>query len=238
MICGYGIYQGIEKMTIKEAWKKFGPNNGCDSYASFKDKLGVYNKSIEDDKTIGAICLSDVVFFDDNNFIDLDLINVEWHNCIVKFKRYYNEDPIISCHQINNTENFRLIPKAPKKKKHSETTQREGQSEFRQKVASAYCHKCCITGESCADLLEAAHIQGYISKESNHIQNGLLLRVDLHKMFDSGLLAIEENYRVIVSKIVTSEYYQSFNGKPISLPCDKYNHPSTDALKLKIKELR
>ena len=52
-------------------------------------------------------------------------------------------------------------------------------------------------------------------------QNGLLLRIDLHKMYDSGLLTIDQNYTVHISKKVTSPDYTKFNGNTISLPKDK-----------------
>ena len=94
LICGYGIYQGIEIMTVKEAWKKFGPNNGCESYASFREKLGSYNAEISDDKQIGAISLSDVVFFDESDYKNLDALGVDWSNNTVTFKRYFDDDKI------------------------------------------------------------------------------------------------------------------------------------------------
>ena len=58
-------------MTVKEAWKVFGPNNGCESYASFREKLCSYNAEISDDKQICAISLSDVVFFDEDKILHL-----------------------------------------------------------------------------------------------------------------------------------------------------------------------
>lgn len=238
LICGYGIYQGIEIMTVKEAWKKFGPNNGCESYASFREKLGSYNAEISDDKQIGAISLSDVVFFDESDYKNLDALGVDWSNNTVTFKRYFDDDKIHNSTSDWQRTPFILVPKTTKRKKATETTCREGQSEFRQEIAAAYNYRCCITNDSCPDLLEAAHIQSYISKASNHVQNGLLLRVDFHKMFDSGLLAIDSNYCIKVSPLVTSDYYQSFNGKRISLPNNMAHYPSKEALNLKMKELR
>lgn len=238
LICGYGIFQGISTMTVKEAWKVYGPNNGCESYAAFREKLGSYNADISDDKQIGAISLSNVVFFDESDYINLDALGVVWSNSIVKFKRYFDNDKIYSSASNWGETPFTLVSKVAKRKKTTETTCREGQSEFRQAVSAAYNYRCCITNDSCSDLLEAAHIQSYISRDSNHVQNGLLLRVDFHKMFDSGLMAIDSNYCVKVSSLVMSEYYQSFNGKRISLPNNVDQYPSKEALKLKISELR
>ena len=52
LICGYGIYNGIQIMTVKNAWTKFGTNNGCSSYAQFKSELSKYNDTIEGEKEI------------------------------------------------------------------------------------------------------------------------------------------------------------------------------------------
>ena len=242
LICGYGNFNGIKIMTIKEAWQMFGPNNGCNSFASFKKCLGSYNTYISEEKKIGAILLSDVVCFDEQYYVDLDLIGVEWSNNIVKYKKYDQEDTILSNIIEHNAEidipSFVLISQTAKKKKASDLSLREGQSAFRQKIASVYGYKCCITGESCPELLEAAHIQPYISKDSNHVQNGMLLRVDFHRLFDSGLLAIDEDYCVKISDLLKSSYYKKYDGCKILLPSNECYYPSKMALRLKMEELR
>lgn len=112
-------------------------------------------------------------------------------------------------------------------------TRREGQSEFRVGLIGIYSNKCCVTGENTPELLEAAHIQPYLTPESNHLQNGLLLRTDIHKLFDNGLLWIDHEYRVQVSSYIDSPYYKSLNGKKIHLPKDKRFYPSQEALQIK-----
>ena len=237
LICGYGIYNGIQIMTVKNAWTKFGTNNGCSSYAQFNSELSKYNDTIEGEKEIGAILLSDVVFFDEKDFINLDNRRIEWSNNIVKYKTYNDSDIMLST-SIEQKTNFKLVETLNKRRKDSNINLREGQSEFRQKISKAYHYKCCVTGESCPDLLEAAHIQSYISKDSNHIQNGLLLRVDIHKMFDSGLIAINKDYEIIISSEITTDYYHNLAGRKITLPDDIADYPSKEALVLKMNELR
>lgn len=236
-ICGYGIYNGIETMTVKNAWSKFGINNGCSSFTQFKTSLSKYNDEIASEKIIGAILLSDVVFFDEKDFINLDNIGIEWSNGIVKYKTY-NDSDIILPSDLEEKSDFKLVKTTKKQKRESNINLREGQSEFRQKISKIYNYKCCITGESCPDLLEAAHIQPYISKDSNHVQNGLLLRVDIHKMFDSGLIAINKDYEIIISSKIQTDYYRNLARKHISLPDNAKNHPSKEALALREKELR
>jgi len=73
----------------------------------------------------------------------------------------------------------------------AEVFRRRGQAKFRAALIAAYEGKCAITGCNAVDALEAAHISPYRGEQTNHLQNGLLLRADLHSLFDLGLLTIE-----------------------------------------------
>lgn len=90
--------------------------------------------------------------------------------------------------------------------------------------------RCAVTGETFKGILEACHIQPYINKKSNHIQNSILLRVDIHELFDSGYISIDKDYRIKISSQLKSIYYQTFNGKKIYLPKDSFNYPSIEAI--------
>ena len=59
---------------------------------------------------------------------------------------------------------------------------------FRDALIGAYAGRCAITGCSVLDILEAAHITPYLGPDTNHVTNGLLLRADLHTLFDTCLL--------------------------------------------------
>lgn len=61
---------------------------------------------------------------------------------------------------------------------------REGQPAFRGALILAYAGECAITGCAVTDLLDAAHIARYSGPKSNVTANGLLLRTDIHKLFD------------------------------------------------------
>lgn len=69
--------------------------------------------------------------------------------------------------------------------------ERPGQIEFRKTLLLAYDGRCCITGCSVREALEAAHIDSFSGQPSDTAQNGLLIRRDLHALFDAGLLAVE-----------------------------------------------
>ena len=71
-----------------------------------------------------------------------------------------------------------------------EVVQQRGQPAFRRALLAAYGERCAITGCDAEDALEAAHIIGYPGPDTQHVSNGLLLRADIHTLFDLGLVAI------------------------------------------------
>lgn len=108
---------------------------------------------------------------------------------------------------------------------------RRGQAAFRAALLEAYGGKCCITGCTLKDALEAAHIAPYRGDHSHHVQNGLLFRSDIHTLFDLGLLVITEGYRVKLSHAaLKDDSYVNLEGKQLLLPDDRTHYPSRDAL--------
>lgn len=111
---------------------------------------------------------------------------------------------------------------------------RQGQQRFRQKLLEAYDGKCAISGCDVEPLLDAAHIVPYRGPDTNNVQNGLLLRTDLHTLFDLGLLTIApETLQVGVDASITSPEYLRFHGRKLRLPLDREKHPSTSALRFR-----
>lgn len=108
---------------------------------------------------------------------------------------------------------------------------RQGQQRFRQKLLEAYDRKCAISGCDVEQLLDAAHIVPYRGPGTNTVQNGLLLRTDLHTLFDLGLLTIApETFEVAVSGTVASSEYRAFDGARLRLPTNRERWPSREAL--------
>jgi hypothetical protein len=70
---------------------------------------------------------------------------------------------------------------------------RRGQRAFRRNLLRRYGPSCMITGCQLLEIVEAAHIWPYRGDEDNHPENGLLLRADLHTLFDLDLLGINPN---------------------------------------------
>ena len=108
---------------------------------------------------------------------------------------------------------------------------RRGQAEFRQKLLEAYGRRCAVTDCDVEEVLEACHIIPYRGPETNHTANGVLLRADLHILFDLGLISFDtEVGRVVVSGKLNGTYYESLNGTMFNMPSDSTLGPSAEAL--------
>ncbi|ENZ4205842.1 MULTISPECIES: HNH endonuclease [Providencia] len=113
---------------------------------------------------------------------------------------------------------------------------RRGQRKFRQSLLYAYEGKCAVTGCSIQELLEAAHINPFSKSGSQGdiVNNGILLRADIHTLFDLGLLKINSNYEVEISDDLNIDpVYSVLHGSIINLPKDKSDRPSIEELRKK-----
>jgi hypothetical protein len=114
-----------------------------------------------------------------------------------------------------------------------EVKRRQGQPEFRRRLLDRYGKQCMISGCDVITVLEAAHIQPYRGEEDNHVENGLILRSDLHTLFDAGLLGIcPETRSVILDETLLKSDYWQWHEKP--LKCEKLV-PSKAALLIRWK---
>ncbi|MEY4519881.1 MAG: hypothetical protein RLZZ499_2481 [Cyanobacteriota bacterium] len=108
---------------------------------------------------------------------------------------------------------------------------RRGQNTFRKELMKAYGGKCTITGCEVEEILEAAHISSYKGEHTNIVSNGLLLRADIHTLFDLGLIKVDSNYKVVVSSELSNSEYWQYNNIPLKIiPTSQLNRPSVKAL--------
>lgn len=107
---------------------------------------------------------------------------------------------------------------------------RRGQPKFRKELLAAYEDKCAITGCDSKEALEAAHIRSYNGDETNHVTNGLLLRADIHTLFDLHLIEIDDQYKVRLSPELESSVYAKWSRKRLRLPQRESEWPSRPAL--------
>lgn len=96
---------------------------------------------------------------------------------------------------------------------------RRGQPAFRKALLDAYSGCCAMTGCNVVDALEAAHIQPYAGLKSNDVRNGLLLRADVHTLFDLYLLTINpDSLRIAVAPALQHSTYVELDGRQLSIP--------------------
>lgn len=108
---------------------------------------------------------------------------------------------------------------------------RQGQPAFRDKLLNLYDARCAISGCDVPATLEAAHIVPYKGSHTNHPSNGLLLRADLHTLFDLGLLAVDTaTMTVLIAQALHGTCYQDYANIPIALPKNQSNGPNSEAL--------
>ena len=112
---------------------------------------------------------------------------------------------------------------------------RRGQQRFRAALLEAYDGVCAMTGSTDAEVLEAAHIVPYKGEHTNAVQNGLLLRADVHTLFDLGHLWVVGG-KIGVADHLLDDCYRSLAGKPLREPVDAKSAPSREALELHAKK--
>lgn len=114
----------------------------------------------------------------------------------------------------------------------AEVEQRVGQPEFRAALLRAYSNTCAVTGCTVNEVLQAAHIRPVTNSGSHSLKNGLLLRADVHNLFDQGLLTIDGRYQVILNESIRgSKTYRTFHGKKlVMIPSNPTERPSKKLL--------
>jgi hypothetical protein len=109
---------------------------------------------------------------------------------------------------------------------------RRGQPAFRSQLLRAYRNRCAITGCDVVETLEAAHILPYNGPETNHPANGLLLRSDVHTLFDLGRITIDpDSMEIEVDPALAGTEYEQYRGKRLPEPSERSVVPSREALR-------
>lgn len=104
------------------------------------------------------------------------------------------------------------------------------QSIFRKELLIAYNNTCAVTGSKVAPLLEAAHIEPYNGAHTSVVKNGILLRSDIHDLFDiyvegKRMINISSDYKIEVHSSLEDSEYWKYDGKEIKLPKKKGDYP-------------
>lgn len=245
-IAGVGFFTSHSILPIDFAWEVFQERNGANNYFDFLSKIKSYRTAsnpIEKNPNIGCIVLTNPVFFEEPDWVS---IPDDWSKNIVQGKSYNTETKngkiyweliesvLLKYTSTSSTES--INEPVPLYNRYL-TNIRIGQGAFRILVTDAYSRRCAISGEKTLPVLEAAHIKPYSTCGINATNNGLLLRADLHKLFDTGYITVTDKYYIEISRRIKEEYengrdYYKYHGKQlISLPHNRYDLPDKDFLR-------
>ncbi len=121
----------------------------------------------------------------------------------------------------------------------TEIVRRRGKDKFRAELLDAYRGRCAVTRCLVVEALESAHIKPYKGPKTNHVTNGLLLRGDIHTLFDLNLLGIEpESLKLRLAPKLRGSSYEKYNGRVLRQPRDESQRPNTLALHQKWNEFQ
>jgi HNH endonuclease len=119
---------------------------------------------------------------------------------------------------------------------------RLGQRSFQAVVLDAYHRRCAISGTHIPPVLQAAHIRPVTNGGEHRLDNGLLLRSDVHTLFDRGYLAVDPRYRLLVSPRLREDFHNGDQlyaraGQVIDLPDHRRDRPNRDFLEWHLDEV-
>jgi len=102
-------------------------------------------------------------------------------------------------------------------------------------VLDGFGRRCAVTGEKTLPILDAAHIKPWAAGGENRPGNGLLLRTDIHRLFDLGYVTVSHDLRFEVSPRLREDYengkvYYDLHGRSLRPPEDEAHLPSAEAL--------
>lgn len=107
--------------------------------------------------------------------------------------------------------------------------QRQGQQGFRRLLLNAYGRRCAVTGTSTESVLEAAHIARYLGQQSNKTSNGLLLRADIHTLFDLHRVTVTPSLVARVDPALGTPYVE-LDGTTVHVPTRPRDQPMAELL--------
>ncbi len=250
-IGGFGVFARYETATPRLAWEAFGEKNGAATYEEMTRRVEAYAAgSGSPGHRVGCIMVAQPVFFADGDWVEqprdwkknvvsgagYELSEGEgrriWEACVARAARLHlpaTDDAAIAVPAAADAPRFgppQLV------------RPRLGQGTFRIAVTAAYGGACAVTGEHSLPVLDAAHIRPYAEQGGTHeVSNGLLLRADIHRLFDAGYVTVTPDLRFVVSQRLAKEFengraYYKRNGHPLAaLPGNPADKPDTELLR-------
>ncbi|PIE53426.1 restriction endonuclease [Candidatus Fermentibacteria bacterium] len=240
-IVGGGVFTHSSILPISLAWEAFGPGNGASDLMEMKNRVAKY-RSIQvspfEDYRIGCILLEQPFYFQEKDWIP---VPEDWKPNLVRGKTYdlsvqpgrglWSE---VSA-RIARSSSESAALEVPAYGDPVLVKPRLGQGGFRVLVTDSYQRRCAFSGEKTLPALDAAHIKPYTIGHDHSVSNGILLRKDIHALFDRGYITVSPDYRIEVSRRIKEEFengrdYYKFHGTEMRLPVTQDKKPDRNAL--------
>lgn len=240
-IVGGGIFAYSNALPCSLAWEAFGESNGARSAQEMRTRISRYRRTDANDRSdfvIGCRILTQPFFFEERDWIPVPL---DWSPNIVSFKTYDTGTAagLALWDSVNDRLSRQPAPGMAEPRPRFGGPQlirpRLGQGAFRVVVTDIYQRRCAVTQERTLPALEAAHIRPYGDGGEHEARNGLLLRRDIHSLFDAGYVTVTPSLHFEVSRRIREEYengrhYYALHGQAISAPEAIGQRPDANAL--------
>lgn len=244
-IGGFGTFVKSSSLPIQMAWEAFGTKNGVPSLSALVAAIAHYrtNEVVTPSTFIVCRVLVEPVFLPPELWFDLP---ASWSGSIMQGKTYSadSEEGASLWRNLQSgatATNPMATPGFPDQEqaRYGEpvlVTPRLGQGAFRVAITELYRRQCALTGGKVLPALDAAHIRPYAEGGTHTKSNGILLRKDIHSVFDAGYATIDTDYRLVVSEKVkgifnNGEEYRRLHGALLRLPDNPAERPDRSLLR-------
>lgn len=241
-IGGFGIFSSHSPLPIQMAWETFGRANGVPSFEALRGAIARLRNVAMPSTNIGCTVLVEPVFLPEPLWLDLP---PSWSSSIQRGKLYSsdNAEGLDLWNRLMSAASMSDMPivggfseEAPRYGTPVLIAPRLGQGAFRVAVTEAYDRQCAISDGKVLPALDAAHIRPYGEGGTHAKSNGILMRRDIHSVFDAGYVTIDETYRFVVSQKVkdvfkNGEEYRRLHGKALRPPRLKTDWPDIEQLR-------
>ncbi len=249
-IAGGGFFTKFLQLPVNLAWDSFREANGVRSLREMRERIGFYRRTImlpTENPTIGCIMLAEPFFWPREAWIPsppdfkLNTVQGKGYDSELGTGRALREEVSrrIELFQPASLQPGTAALAAIESNgfgKPQITLPRLGQGLFRVLLTDAYERRCAISGERTLPVLEAAHIKPYAVAQRHELSNGLLMRSDLHRLFDEGYMTLDpKDRRVLVSSRIREEFdngkdYYKLEGQLVREPTQVWARPTLENL--------
>ena len=252
-IAGFGFFERFESLPAWLAWESFGKMNGAATRDSMLDRILRLREDVRTPAAlagefpIGCIMLSAPVFFAEPEWVRPPS---DWARTGIQQGKRYDltkgegqrvlEDCLARAQQGTRYWNVERPPAPvsvdlPRYGSPMVVHPRLGQGLFSFAVRDAYGGACAVTREHSKPVLEAAHIRPYSLGGEHRVENGLLLRTDLHRLFDRGYVTVSPDQVFEVGQRLRDEFsngrsYYGLSGTRIAVPDHEEARPDRELL--------